>query len=55
MMELFTLGRGNYTESDIKEAARAFTGWGSNLQENLFFVKASMILMIKKYWPDREF
>ena len=29
VMELFTLGRGNYTEQDIKEAARAFTGWGS--------------------------
>jgi len=28
VMELFTLGRGNYTEHDIKEAARAFTGWG---------------------------
>ncbi|MBC3783854.1 DUF1800 domain-containing protein [Spirosoma utsteinense] len=28
VMELFTLGRGNYTESDIKQAARAFTGWG---------------------------
>ena len=27
VMELFTLGRGNYTEEDIKEAARAFTGW----------------------------
>ena len=27
LMELFTLGEGNYTESDIKEAARAFTGW----------------------------
>jgi uncharacterized protein (DUF1800 family) len=26
-MELFTLGRGHYTEDDIKEAARAFTGW----------------------------
>lgn len=31
VMELFTLGRGNYTEQDIKEAARAFTGWGFNL------------------------
>lgn len=30
VMELFTLGRGNYTEQDIKEAARAFTGWGFN-------------------------
>ncbi len=27
LMELFTLGVGNYTENDIKEAARAFTGW----------------------------
>jgi len=27
LMELFTLGIGHYTEKDIKEAARAFTGW----------------------------
>jgi len=27
IMELFSLGVGNYTEHDIKEAARAFTGW----------------------------
>jgi len=27
VMELFCLGLGNYTERDIKEAARAFTGW----------------------------
>lgn len=27
VMELFTLGRGTYNENDIKEAARAFTGW----------------------------
>jgi len=27
VMELFTLGEGNYTESDIKDAARAFTGY----------------------------
>lgn len=27
LFELFTLGVGNYTERDIKEAARAFTGW----------------------------
>lgn len=29
VMELFTLGVGNYTENDVKEAARAFTGWSS--------------------------
>lgn len=28
LMELFTLGIGGYTERDIQEAARAFTGWG---------------------------
>lgn len=27
LMELFTLGRGHYTEQDVKEAARALTGW----------------------------
>jgi uncharacterized protein (DUF1800 family) len=27
VMELFTLGEGHYSENDIKEAARAFTGW----------------------------
>jgi uncharacterized protein (DUF1800 family) len=32
VMELFTMGRGNYTEEDVKEGARAYTGWGFNLQ-----------------------
>lgn len=27
IMELFTMGVGNYTEEDIRQAARAFTGW----------------------------
>ncbi len=27
LMELFTLGVGHYTEADVKEAARALTGW----------------------------
>ncbi|MFC5446760.1 DUF1800 domain-containing protein [Paenibacillus aestuarii] len=27
VMELFTLGRGHYTETDVKEAARSLTGW----------------------------
>ena len=27
LLELFSLGIGNYTEDDIKEVARAFTGW----------------------------
>ena len=31
VMELFTLGRGNYTEQDVVEASRAFTGWAVNI------------------------
>ena len=27
ILELFSMGIGNYTETDVKEAARAFTGW----------------------------
>ncbi len=27
LLELFSLGVGNYTEDDVKECARAFTGW----------------------------
>ena len=27
LLELFSMGVGNYTETDIKECARAFTGW----------------------------
>ncbi|MDX2283163.1 MAG: DUF1800 domain-containing protein [Bacteroidia bacterium] len=37
VMELFTLGRGHYTESDIREAARAFTGWGFDAQGEFVF------------------
>jgi len=30
LMELFTLGVGNYSEDDVRESARAFTGWTAN-------------------------
>ncbi|MFN0082695.1 MAG: DUF1800 domain-containing protein [Ferruginibacter sp.] len=39
VMELFTLGRGNYTETDIKEGARSFTGWGFDRQGEFVFRK----------------
>jgi uncharacterized protein (DUF1800 family) len=39
VMELFTIGKGNYTETDVKEAARAFTGWAVNLQGQFEFKK----------------
>ncbi|MCE0522259.1 MAG: DUF1800 domain-containing protein [Methylacidiphilales bacterium] len=28
VMELFTLGEGHYTERDVQQAAKAYTGWG---------------------------
>lgn len=37
VMELFTLGRGHYTEQDVKEAARAFTGWSASLRGEFVF------------------
>ncbi|MEO8405913.1 MAG: DUF1800 domain-containing protein [Chitinophagaceae bacterium] len=40
VMELFTLGRGNYTEHDVKEAARAFTGWTATPKAEFIFRKA---------------
>ena len=36
IMELFALGVGNYTEKDIQEAARAFTGW--HVREGAFWL-----------------
>ena len=36
LQELFTLGIGNYTENDVREAARAFTGWGSRRHDFVF-------------------
>lgn len=38
IMELFTMGVGNYSEMDIREAARAFTGW--NYDDLSFVVNA---------------
>ncbi len=37
VMELFTMGRGNYTETDVKEGARAYTGWGFNQSGEFIF------------------
>ena len=42
IMELFSLGVGNYTEKDIKEAARAFTGWTFDSTGNHFAWKPEL-------------
>lgn len=36
LMELFCLGEGNYTETDVRELARCFTGWEIKLQRFRF-------------------
>jgi uncharacterized protein (DUF1800 family) len=36
VMELFTLGVGTYSEKDVKELARAFTGWRINGDQAVF-------------------
>jgi hypothetical protein len=37
LMELFSLGEGNYTEEDIREVARALTGYGIDRQREFVF------------------
>jgi uncharacterized protein (DUF1800 family) len=39
VMELFTLGEGNYTEQDIKQMARAFTGWSLDRETGEFMFR----------------
>jgi uncharacterized protein (DUF1800 family) len=46
LLELFSLGIGNYTEDDIKEASRAFTGWTLKNAEYM-----SMRAMKDSIWP----
>ena len=41
VMELFTLGEGHYTERDVKEAARAFTGWSLERDTATFVRRAA--------------
>jgi uncharacterized protein (DUF1800 family) len=39
LMELFTLGIGSYSEDDVKEAARCFTGWSYNRDAQAFLLR----------------
>lgn len=42
LMELFTLGHGNYSEQDIRQSARAFTGWTINPRDGQFAENARL-------------
>ena len=37
LMELFTLGLGNYSEEDVRQSARSFTGWSIDRRTGEFF------------------
>ena len=39
VMELFTIGEGQYAEADVKEAARAFTGWSVDRETGQFMFR----------------
>ena len=57
LLELFSLGVGNYTERDVKEAARALAGWTVNESmeqpENPFSDQNKDSLMIRHHWRDQ--
>jgi uncharacterized protein (DUF1800 family) len=44
LMELFTLGAGHYTEDDVQEAARAFTGWSCDHERFVY----------QEHWHDAD-
>ena len=39
LMELFTIGIGNYADLDVREAARAFTGWRTDRIDGVFHLQ----------------
>jgi uncharacterized protein (DUF1800 family) len=59
LMELFSLGIGHYTEKDIREAARAFTGWDIKDKKGVFDAKEhdngdKAVLGRKGKWAGRD-
>ena len=59
LLELFSLGVGNYTEEDVKEAARALAGWTVNrmMQAPMdpFADDIDDELKIRNHWRDKFF
>ena len=53
LMELFTLGIGNYSEEDIKESARAFTGWSFNNKGGFLLKKHQHDFDEKKFFGKK--
>lgn len=59
-MELFSLGVGNYSEDDVREAARALTGWGvhngaARFRESDYDAGEKIILGRTGNWTSEDF
>ncbi len=52
LLELFSMGIGNYTEDDVKEASRAFTGWTRENAEYAQFWPYGRVAWSFKYRED---
>ena len=52
LLELFTLGEGNYTEKDIKECARAFTGYHYKYDGGFRYIRVRHDNGIKKFFGE---
>lgn len=55
LMELFTLGSGHYTEKDIKESARAFTGYSHNFLGDFRFRLMQHDHGVKRFFGKRGY
>ncbi|QRM88594.1 DUF1800 family protein [Lacinutrix sp. WUR7] len=53
LMELFTLGTGHYSEKDIKESARAFTGYRYNFKSQFVFNDKQHDPEIKTFFEEK--
>lgn len=53
LMELFSLGIGNYSETDVKEGARALTGWGFDRDGNFLIRQEHHDTGIKNFLGEK--
>ncbi len=53
LMETFTLGLGGFTDADVREAARACTGWFV-LRGQLRYIARSMMMASNASWAERS-
>ncbi|MGB1009539.1 MAG: DUF1800 domain-containing protein [Thiolinea sp.] len=53
LLEIFTIGRGRYSERDVKEAARAFTGWTINHRGQFAFDRTQHDAGVKTFLGQR--